>query len=66
MFREIELKGSLGCGLQDYPNLLNFISVTKFDVKALVTHTFSLSDIKKGFTLLEKGDESLIRAIAIP
>jgi threonine dehydrogenase-like Zn-dependent dehydrogenase len=66
MFREIEIKGSLGCGLQDYPKLIDMARHGKIKVAELVSHQFKLEDIKKGFELLEKGDPTLIRAIAIP
>lgn len=66
MFREIEMKGSLGCGLQDYPKLIEMIRYGKIKVKELVTHKFKLEDLQKGFGLLDKGDPELIRGIAIP
>ncbi len=66
MFREIEMKGSLGCGLQDYPVLLNLIKSGKINVKELVTHSYPLDDINEGLAFLDKGDPSLIRSIVIP
>lgn len=65
MFREIEIKGSLGCGLQDYPKIIELVRREKIKLKELVTHKFKLEDIKKGFELLDKGDPTLIRAIVI-
>jgi 6-hydroxycyclohex-1-ene-1-carbonyl-CoA dehydrogenase len=66
MFREIEMKGSLGCGLQDYPVLLNLIKSGKINVKELVTHRYPLEEINEGLAFLDKGDASLIRSIVIP
>ncbi len=66
MFREIEIKGSLGCGLQDFPRVIDLVKHGKMDVKELVTHKFKLDEINEGFALLEAGEPSLIRAIAIP
>ncbi|MEW5760378.1 MAG: zinc-binding dehydrogenase [Candidatus Thermoplasmatota archaeon] len=66
MFREIEIKGSLGCGLRDYPKVIDMAKSGKLKVKEMVTHKFRLEEINKGFELLEKGEESLIRGIVIP
>lgn len=66
MFREIELKGSLGCGLQDYPKLISMVQHNRIKVKELVSHKFKLEEINKGFELLERGEPKLIRAIVIP
>lgn len=65
MFREIEVKGSLGCGLQDYPKIINMVKYGKIKVKELVTHKFSLDQINEGFDLLKANDPSLIRAVAV-
>lgn len=66
MFREIEIKGSLGCGLQDFPRLIRMIEHGKIKVKEMVTHKFSLEDINEGYKMLERGEPSMIRGIAIP
>ncbi|MCK5291504.1 MAG: zinc-binding dehydrogenase [Thermoplasmata archaeon] len=66
MFREIEMKGSLGCGLQDFPKIIELVSSGKLKVEPLVTHQYPLDQINEGFELLERGDASLIRSIAIP
>jgi propanol-preferring alcohol dehydrogenase len=65
MFCEMTVMGSLGCGLQDYPKIIQMIRHGKFKVKELVTHRFPLDDINKGFELLSKGAPELIRAIAV-
>jgi len=66
MFREVEMKGSLGCGLQDFPVIINLVRSGKLKVKDLVTHRFPLEGINEGFALLDKGEPTLIRSIAIP
>jgi len=66
MFREIEIKGSLGCGLQDFPKIIELVSTGKLKVEPLVTHQYPLDEINKGFEVLEKGEATLIRSIAIP
>ncbi|UCD91796.1 MAG: zinc-binding dehydrogenase, partial [Methanobacteriota archaeon] len=66
MFREIEVKGSLGCGLQDFPKIIELVKTGKLKVEPMVTHKYSLDDINEGFEVLEKGEATLIRSIAIP
>jgi len=66
MFREIDIRGSLGCGLQDFPKVIEMVRSGLIKVEPMVTHRYDLDDINEGFDLLEKGDPSLIRAIAIP
>ena len=66
MFREVEMKGSLGCGLQDFPVLINLVKGGKLKVKELVTHRYPLEEINEGLAFLDKGDPSLIRSIVVP
>jgi 6-hydroxycyclohex-1-ene-1-carbonyl-CoA dehydrogenase len=66
MFREIELRGSLGCGLQEYPKIIEMVRRGLINVKELVTHKFPLEDINEGFALLRSGEPGLVRAIAVP
>ncbi len=66
MFREVEMKGSLGCGLQDFPVLINLVKGGKLKVKELVTHRYPLEEINEGLAVLDKGDPSLIRSIVVP
>jgi 6-hydroxycyclohex-1-ene-1-carbonyl-CoA dehydrogenase len=66
MFCEMQIKGSLGCGLQDYPRIIQMIKHGKFKVKELVTHKYKLEELAKGFEALDKGAPDLIRSIAIP
>ena len=66
MFREIELKGSLGCGPQDYPKIIELVRQGKIRVREMVTHKFRLEDINEGFKLLDSGEPTMIRGIATP
>ena len=66
MFREIEIVGSLGCGVQDYPKVLRILQSGAVDLKALVTHRFPLARIAEGFDMLERGDPALVRGIVVP
>jgi Zn-dependent alcohol dehydrogenase len=65
MFCEIEIKGSLGCGLQDYPRIIEMARHGKLKIKELVTHKYKLDDINEGFKNMEKGDPSLIRSVVV-
>ncbi len=65
MYREIEVKGSLGCPLQDFPKLLELVRGGRLRVADLVTHKFPLEKINEGLALLDKGDPTLIRAVAV-
>lgn len=66
MFREMEVRGSLGCGLQDFPALIDLAGRGLLPVREMVSHRFPLEDIGEGFDLLEKGDSALLRSIATP
>jgi len=66
MFREIEIRGSLGCGLQDFPKVIELVRVGKVPLEKFVTHRFPLDRINDGFRLLESSDPTLVRAIAVP
>ena len=66
MFREIEILGSLGCGLQDFPKVLDLAARGRIDVKALVTHRFPLEHTADALALLESSAPDLIRAVVVP
>ncbi len=66
MFRELEVRGSLGCPLQDFPRVLALAARGAFDLKAMVTHRFPLDDINEGFAQLEGGAPDMVRGIALP
>jgi len=64
MFREIEIKGSLGCRPVDYPNIIEMVKTGKIQLEPVVTHKFKLEDIDKAFDLMRKGES--LRSIVIP
>jgi 6-hydroxycyclohex-1-ene-1-carbonyl-CoA dehydrogenase len=64
MFREVEVVGSLGCRLVDYPLILQMCAQGKLKVKPLVTHRFPLSEIEQAFKLMKQGES--LRSIVIP
>ncbi len=66
MFRELEVRGSLGCPLQEFPPVLALAARGAFNLKAMVTHRYALEEINEGFAALNAGKPGLVRAIAIP
>ena len=64
MFREIEIKGSLGCRPVDYPKIIEMVRTGKIQLKPVVTHRFKLEDINDAFDLMRKGEA--LRSIVIP
>jgi len=56
MFREIEIRGSLGCRPVDYPKIIEMVKIGKIQLKPVVTNKFKLEDINKAFDLLRKGE----------
>jgi len=66
MFREIEIRGSLGCGLQDFPKVIELVRSGQIPLEKFVTHRFPLERVNDGLRLLESGDPTLVRGIAVP
>ncbi len=64
MFREIEIKGSLGCRPVDYPKIIELVRTGKIQLAPVVTHKFKLEEIDQAFDLLRKGEA--LRSIVIP
>ena len=56
MFREIEIKGSLGCRPVDYPKIIEMVRIGKIQLKPVVTHKFELDAINDAFELMRKGE----------
>jgi len=56
MFREIEIKGSLGCRPVDYPKIIEMVRTGKIQLKPVVTHKFRLEEINDAFELMRKGE----------
>jgi 6-hydroxycyclohex-1-ene-1-carbonyl-CoA dehydrogenase len=63
MFREIEIKGSLGCRPVDYPKIIEMVRTGKIQLEPVVTHKFKLDDIEKSFELMRKGES--LRSIIV-
>lgn len=56
MFREIEIKGSLGCRPVDYPKIIEMVKMGKIQLEPVVTHKFKLEEIEQAFNLMRKGE----------
>jgi 6-hydroxycyclohex-1-ene-1-carbonyl-CoA dehydrogenase len=56
MFRELEIKGSLGCRPVDYPKIIEMVRIGKIQLKPVVTHKFKLEDINDAFELMRRGE----------
>jgi 6-hydroxycyclohex-1-ene-1-carbonyl-CoA dehydrogenase len=63
MFRELEIKGSLGCRPVDYPKIIEMVRIGKIQLKPVVTHKFKLEEINDAFELMRKGES--LRSIVI-
>lgn len=55
MYREMEIRGSLGCRPVDYPRVIELVRSGRIQVEALVTARFPLADINAGLDTLRKG-----------
>lgn len=64
MFREIELIGSLGCRVVDYPRVIELVRQGKIKVTELVTAKFPLDQINVAFDTLRRGEG--IRSVIVP
>jgi Zn-dependent alcohol dehydrogenase len=63
MFREIEIKGSLGCRPVDYPKIIEMVRTGKIQLVPVVTHKFKLEEIEQAFELMRKGES--LRSIVV-
>ncbi len=64
MFREIEIVGSLGCRVVDYPRVLELARQGRIKVAELVTAKFPLDQINAAFDTLRRGEG--IRSVITP
>jgi len=64
MFREIEIIGSLGCRVVDYPRVLELVRQGTIKVSELVTAKFPLDEINAAFDTLRRGEG--IRSVIVP
>lgn len=63
MFREMEIVGSLGCRLADYPRVIELARQGRIRVAELVTHKFSLDQVNEAFDTLRRGEA--LRAVVV-
>lgn len=64
MFREIEIVGSLGCRVVDYPRVIELARQGRIKVSELVTAKFPLDRINDAFDALRRGEG--IRSVIVP
>lgn len=64
--KEIEIRGSYGYTSNDFKQALKLIAEGKVKVKPLITHVLPLKDIAKGFEILSKGSEDVIKVVLKP
>lgn len=55
MYREMEIRGSLGCRLVDYPRVIELVRSGRILVEPLVTARFPLAEINAGLDTLRHG-----------
>lgn len=58
-FREISLKTTRCYSSDDFTKAIELLGQRNIDLNPLVSHVLPLEDIKQGFDLMEKPDESL-------
>ena len=56
MYREMEVVGSLGCPLGDYPKVIEMVRNGKIQVVSMVSKRFSLDQINEGLDFLRSGE----------
>jgi propanol-preferring alcohol dehydrogenase len=63
MYREMEIRGSLGCRPVDYPRVIDLVRSGRVQVEPLVTARFPLSEINVGLETLRQGEG--IRSVVV-
>ena len=63
MYREMEIRGSLGCRPVDYPRVIELVRSGRIQVNPLVTARFPLADINAGLDTLRQGQG--IRSVVV-
>jgi 6-hydroxycyclohex-1-ene-1-carbonyl-CoA dehydrogenase len=64
MYREMEVVGSLGCPLADYPKVIEMVRNGKIQVVSMVSKRFSLDQINEGLDFLRSGEG--FRSVVVP
>lgn len=62
-YREMEVIGSLGCGMVDYPKCIEMVRIGKIQVVPMVTAKFSLDQVNDAYDTLRRGEG--IRSIIV-
>ncbi|MGO8949403.1 MAG: zinc-binding dehydrogenase [Ktedonobacterales bacterium] len=55
MYREMEIRGSLGCRPVDYPRVIELVRSGRIQIDSLVTACFPLAQVNEGFDRLRQG-----------
>jgi propanol-preferring alcohol dehydrogenase len=55
MYREMEIRGSLGCRSADYPRVIELVRTGRIQVEPMVTARFPLAEINAGLETLRQG-----------
>lgn len=63
MYREMEVVGSLGCRVADYPRVIELARQGKIKVKELVSAQFPLAEINEAFDYVRSGEG--IRSVVV-
>jgi alcohol dehydrogenase, propanol-preferring len=64
MYREMEIRGSLGCRPVDYPRVIELARTGRIEVASLVTARFALDEINAALDTLRAGRG--IRSVVVP
>jgi len=64
--KETEIRGSYGYTPSEFKSALNLIDAGRADVKSVITHVFSLSDIGKGFETLHEEKDEVVKVVIKP
>lgn len=64
MYREMEVVGSFGCPLQDYPKVIEMVRIGKIQVVSMVSKRFTLDQINEGLDYLRSGEG--FRSVIVP
>ena len=65
MFREMEIRGSLGCRPVDYPRIVDLAASGRLALAPLVTTRYALADINRAFDDLRE-NKPVIRNVVTP
>ncbi|KLU61251.1 alcohol dehydrogenase [Peptococcaceae bacterium CEB3] len=64
MYREMEVIGSLGCPLTEYPKVIELVRTGKLQVETMVSRRFSLDQVNEGLDFVRSGQG--FRSVIVP